>query len=130
MLVFSLVYTGRKLESQMFSAHLWNISKKLWRLLSILQKQPSKDVHMKRYSENLQENTHAKVRFRHWSSPVDFLHIFRTPFPKNIFGGLHLIPTVDIRITLSCFATILKSHFGIGVLFSCKFAAYFQSTFS
>ena len=28
----------------------------------------------------------------------------------------------------SCFATLLKSHFDMGV--SCKFAAYFQSTFS
>ena len=29
MLVFSLVYTGREIKSQVLSAHLWNISKKL-----------------------------------------------------------------------------------------------------
>ena len=28
-----------------------------------------------------------------------------------------------------CFATLLKSHFGMGVLL-CKFPAYFQNTFS
>ena len=43
------------------------------------------------YAANLQENTHAEVRFnfieialRHGCSPVTLLHMFRTPFLKNI----------------------------------------------
>ena len=45
---------------------------------------------------NLPQNTHAKVWFedsclRYGCSPVNLLHIFRTPFPKNITGGLLLI---------------------------------------
>ena len=51
---------------------------------------------------NLQENTHPEVRLctrscnfieiihRHACSPVNLLHIFRTPFLKNTFGWLLL----------------------------------------
>ena len=45
-----------------------------------LQKQPYGSVLRKRCSENIQ----------HGCSPVNLLHIFRTPFPKNTFGGLFL----------------------------------------
>ena len=31
-----------------------------------------------------------KVRLQHGCSPVNLLHIFRTPFPKNTFGWLLL----------------------------------------
>ena len=50
-----------------------------------------------RYASNLQKNTHAEVWFqsnfiemtlRHRCSPVNLLHIFGTPFPKNTSGGL------------------------------------------
>ena len=56
---------------------------------------------------NLQKNSHAKVQssfieitLRHGYSPVNMLHIFRTPFPKNTSEWLllnigiysHLIP--------------------------------------
>ena len=39
------------------------------------------------------ENTHADVWFqiRHGCSPVNFLHIFRTPFSRNTFGWLRLL---------------------------------------
>ena len=54
-----------------------------------------------KYAANLQENTHAKVQFqqsynfieialRHGCSPVNLLHIFRTPFLKNTSGWLLL----------------------------------------
>ena len=32
-----------------------------------------------------------KIALRHRCSPVKLLHIFRTPFPKNTYGGLFLI---------------------------------------
>ena len=30
------------------------------------------------------------INLRHGCSPVNLLHIFKTPFPKNTFGGLQL----------------------------------------
>ena len=56
-----------------------------------------------KYAANLQDNTHAEVRFqikllcnfieialRHGFSPVNLLPIFRTPFLKNTSGQLLL----------------------------------------
>ena len=48
-----------------------------------------------KYAADLQENTHAKCNFieislRHWRSPVNLLHFFRTPFRKNTSGRLLL----------------------------------------
>ena len=34
--------------------------------------------------------TGEEIKLRHGCSPVKFLHIFRTPLPKNIYGGLLL----------------------------------------
>ena len=31
-----------------------------------------------------------EITLRHWCSPVNLLHLFRTPFPKNTSGGLFL----------------------------------------
>ena len=36
-------------------------------------------------------NNVAKIR--HGCSPLNLLHIFRTPFPRNTSGGLLLRPT-------------------------------------
>ena len=50
-----------------------------------------------KYAANLQEKTHAEVRFQksftlqHGCSPVNLLRIFGTPFPKNASGGLLLL---------------------------------------
>ena len=44
--------------------------------------QPSRGVLKKRYSENIQSNF-IEVTLQHGCSPVNLLHIFRTPFPKN-----------------------------------------------
>ena len=43
-----------------------------------------------KYAANLQENTHAEVRFalQHGCSPVNLLHIFRTLFSTNTSGRL------------------------------------------
>ena len=68
-----------------------------------LQKQPSRGVLRKRCSENIQQihrrASMAKCHFnkvayeitlRHGCSPLNLLHIFRTPFPKNSSGRLLL----------------------------------------
>ena len=66
----------------------------------IFQKQPSRGVLRKRYSENMQQiyrrtpmpmcdlnkvalQYFIEITLRHGYSPVNFLIIFRTPFPKN-----------------------------------------------
>ena len=33
----------------------------------------------------------TEILLQHWCSPVNILHIFRTPFPKNTYGGLTLL---------------------------------------
>ena len=33
----------------------------------------------------------TEITLRHGRSPVNLLHVFRTPFPKNAFDGLLLI---------------------------------------
>ena len=52
---------------------------------SQLQKQPFRGVLKKRCSENMQQICKATllITFRHGCSPVNLLHIFRTPFLKN-----------------------------------------------
>ena len=32
-----------------------------------------------------------EIALRHGCSPVNLLHLFRTPFPKNTYGGLYLL---------------------------------------
>ena len=51
----------------------------------------------RKYVANLQEDTHAEVQsnfieitLRHGCSPVNLLHIFKTPFPRNTSGWLLL----------------------------------------
>ena len=62
------------------------------------QKQPSRGVLRKRCSENMQQiyrrkfNKCSKMQqiYRHGSSPVNLLHIFRTLFPRKTSGWLLL----------------------------------------
>ena len=74
-----------------------------------------------KYAAYLQENTHAEVRFQlkfqsnfieitlwHGCSPVNLMHIFRTPFPKNTYGRLLLIQfssSINYLVYRSCFDT-------------------------
>ena len=53
------------------------------------QKQPSRGVNRKRYSETakLQENTHENTLYFTWCSPVNLMYIFRIPFPENNCRG-------------------------------------------
>ena len=73
------------------------------------QKQPFRGIFRKRCSENMQqiyrrtpmpkhdfnkvESNFTEIALRYECSPVNLLHIFRTPFPKNTSGGL-LLPTI------------------------------------
>ena len=73
-----------------------------------------------KYAASLQEDTHAKVRFRHGCSPVNLLHIFRTPFPKNTYGWL-LLKHLSHRTTLddcSLNADIWKMKHGKWIFFN------------
>ena len=42
-------------------------------------------------SIKLQSNF-IKITLQHWCSPVNLLHIFRTPFSQNTSGGILLSP--------------------------------------
>ena len=50
---------------------------------------------LERCSENMQQiywrPPIPKLRFRHGCPPVNLLHIFRGPFPKNTPGGILLL---------------------------------------
>ena len=37
-----------------------------------------------------------EITLRHGCSPANWLHIFRTPFPKNTYGGLLLTRTISV----------------------------------
>ena len=49
-------------------------------------------------SIKLQSNV-IEIALRHGFSPVDLLHIFRTPFPRDTSGWLLLKDTVSVKIT-------------------------------
>ena len=68
----------------------------------VVQKQPSIGVLKKRCSENIQQNyrrtpmskrdfNNAAKQLRHRCSPVNLLHIFRTPLLKNTYARLLLV---------------------------------------
>ena len=48
-------------------------------------------------------------KFRHGYSPVNLLHIFRTPFGKNTSGWL-LLAFISLKLTLSEFTKTSLSH--------------------
>ena len=59
---------------------------------------------------NLQENNALlrnliEITLRHGCSPVNLLHNFRTPFPKNTFGWLLL--TINNHPLLKSFADVM-----------------------
>ena len=65
------------------------------------QKQPSRAVLRKRYSENVQHSNFIAIALRHGCSPVNLLHIFRTSFPKNSSGRLRLHSVLPFSAYLS-----------------------------
>ena len=74
-----------------------------------------------KYALNLQENTHAEVRFkqsftlRHECPPVNLVHIFRSSFFKNSYGALLLKRIWSIFQTL--FPLMKKLHSDCVVIF-------------
>ena len=93
-----------------------------------IQKQPSKGALWKRYSESMQQfyrRTRCRsvisikllcnfieITFRHGCSPVNLLHIFRTPFPRNTSGWLLLKVRLLVWIT-KCNKSRLQSAMGV-----------------
>ena len=76
------------------------------------QKQPSRGVLRKRCSENMQQIyrrtpvpkydllcNFIEIALRHGCSPVNFLHIFRTPFPKKTSERLLLFIRILFKIS-------------------------------
>ena len=61
----------------------------------LVQKQSSRGVPRKKCSENMHQiyrrRPMPKCDFRHWCSPANLMHIFRTPFPRNTSGQLLLL---------------------------------------
>ena len=74
-----------------------------------------------KYAANLPKNTHAEVVL-HGCSPVNLLHIFRTPFPRNTSGWLLLILyyfQADDRHNRKAWAPLLRFYHYSSVL-NCK----------
>ena len=65
-----------------------------------------------KYAVDLQENNHDKVRshFSHFCSPVNLLHIFRTPFHKNTSG---VATSKDEDIILGVAWYVMKVRYNI-----------------
>ena len=66
--------------------HRCSYKKVFWKYPANLQvKKPCRSV----ISVTLQNNF-TEIKLRYGCSPVNLLHIFRAPFPKNTYGGLLL----------------------------------------
>ena len=122
---------------------------------SIFQKQPPRCVLRKRYSENIQQifrraptskcnfnKVSLQLCWNHtsaWCSPVNLLHISRTPFLKNISEGLFPIFTyfkklIDVKLFNDlCFFTWLSfSEFRFSdvsnLILCCRQLNFFKTT--
>ena len=60
-----------------------------------------------------------KITLRHGCSPVNLLHIFRTPYPWNTSGWLLLI---SFRVNLeSCILKIIQGKLSVSTAFLAKY---------
>ena len=91
------------LQSRRNSANFLQPIKTYRSIRPVIQNQPPGDIPRKRCSEYMQQiyrrtpmskcdfNKFIEITLRHGYSPVNLLHIFRTPFPKNTSERLLLI---------------------------------------
>ena len=89
----------------------------------LFQKQPSRGVLRKRCSEKLLCNF-FEITLRQECSPVNLLHIFRTPFPRNTSGWLLLLFYLFMLI-LTYLYFIIASYYFVIYLFVCFFIYFF-----
>ena len=86
------IYSFLKLRCSLYVFSFWGIFHE--KPYKKFQKQPSRGVLRKRCSENMQQIyrrtpipkgdvNFIEISLRYGCSPVNLLHIFRTPFPKN-----------------------------------------------
>ena len=62
---------------------------------------------MKKYDFNKVARNFIEIAFRHGCSPINLLHIFRTPFPKNTSGWLLLnVPAKSVGLRISLYEQI------------------------
>ena len=74
-----------------------NVHKKIKVKLKVYTEVVSKGVPRKRCFERMQQiyRRNLQIVLRHGCSPVNLLHIFRTPFSRNTSGWLHLSSTLS-----------------------------------
>ena len=61
-----------------------------------------------------------EIAFRHGCSPVNLLHIFRTPFPKNTSGGL-LVYITEHRFTLIILSNVSLCSMNLVEIYKASF---------
>ena len=103
----------KTLEKSVFLMFSWGKKGEHWTEWAI-QKQSSRSVPREKCSENMQQiyrRTPMSVNLLHFAafvkfSPVNLLHIFRTPFPKNTSGRL-LLKIITWHIT--CYMNLVEA---------------------
>ena len=87
----------------------------------IKQKQPSRGVLIKRCSENMQQiyrrtprTTIIEITLPYGRSPVNLMHIFRTPFTKNTSERLLLIKQKYIYLAIRA---PFHTHFHVSIFY-------------
>ena len=91
----------------------------------MIQKQPPRGVHKKRCFENMQQiyrrppmpkcnfiklqSNFIEITLRHGCFPVNLLHIFRTPFPRNTSEWLLLVIVLSNHKNNNCKVSISES---------------------
>ena len=80
-----------------------------WHLVHLSSEAASTSILRKRCSENMH---FIEIALWHGCSPINLLHIFRTPFPKNTWGRL-LLYLIKIYTQISCQGIIPLEQLGL-----------------
>ena len=87
---------------------------KVWR--NLIQKQPSKGVHPCRSALSIKLLFNfIEIALQHGCFPVNLLHIFRTSFTENTYGGVLLLISVLFLFALSYFPRLLKQSLSLNL---------------